>query len=347
MILPLVGGTFKLPEPSCERVPSCVDWVFGRCEAIPDHFCSFVGYWSVQRFVQEWGLAHPLGPAYLSTWPLPVGYRALNMWYDRRLPLEIPEGPLGERLTLLAQSLSKPSDVVRTPAHTAVMVHCRSAVHPLAALITDPDAWLITAISRRLSAGRIWLLVPAKLEGSGAIEYRAGTGNPGGIWYGWDPAGEEYITIGRGDGSVSSLRYNWSIGFPYVVTASVGGGDEAAVFGTDLQALSLRPLRDLHDAGRSLASAWITAGMGGRLKKSGGKIGYWPYPADFIAELTKTIESLKGYRKTRELVADAMGIPTDTLDYNLKRFRPPLRWRDAQRLDFLRAFSPPDEWPNT
>lgn len=308
-----------------KQAPPCSDWLSGQSDAGLDHVCWHVAARSVHDFLAHWGLARGDMPAYVSSWPVPVGENALPVWYSQRAPLELFEGSFVERLyRWLGPSLAMKSDFyIDIP---------RIRLHPvLTSIVTDPDAWLFAVARRQTEAGTAWLLGTARLEQSHVSWPYIGTE---GVkfttsYYTWDGDGE-CIEAKSVNGEIASVRYTWKFALPYIMTVSVGGGGEdARVFAGEGNRAKWGSLKDLHTESERLARDWsrmLGMTIGGRPP---GSKEYWCDREDFLTTVRAAIKTIEqDGPATQEKVAEYLSSqrtrvsrPHATGDYSERQFR--------------------------
>lgn len=132
----------------CERDgPSCAEWLLGESDQEPDHICSPVMAWSIERFIER--RAHGAWQdAFGGYWPLPVGAKSIAEWPTSPnrcvvlWALRDFERWDGEYLFAVAQ----PNPAIEIPAWYTP-------------LVTKPDAYAGLVAERHIDGmGSVWLL---------------------------------------------------------------------------------------------------------------------------------------------------------------------------------------------
>jgi len=329
-----------------EQSQSCAEWVFGeRTNNPPDHICIWALKSSVLRFA-NWrvflqGQVSDEYSEYLSAWPLPLGDRPLREWfYQRRLLLRAD--------WLADQDLNDSSWLSRFLDPERLQERLPAWLTPL---LGNGRDWCALAVERRLDVGRVWLL---GLASGFWAECSRGAGSQRiesvGVRAYWEVADAEayhysipedirrirlerieHAEIQQGLRHELEVVYSWEWVKPAVL----------------IEAYPTKPgeLAALVAEADKLLEWYNATLLGKELTTRGGAANIHDTPADFIQELVTKLEKLsKGKtRITRNLAAQQLNIDEETLKDKLRRLG--LKWKDARRLDFLRDYSPPPEWP--
>jgi len=147
--------------------PSCTEWLFASSDSQPDHVCQSYMQWSTYEFVtaRMCGYRGEDAYHYVFTWPVPVGYKALEDWHSsRRWIHNTPEEELGAVLTELLRDgqFTGVPDLVLTPPicpndHRAWLAFAVGRLPNGAPLYSkNEEAWVLREYSP--SPGRLWFL---------------------------------------------------------------------------------------------------------------------------------------------------------------------------------------------